>query len=456
MRKFLFLMLSCAAVAITAEAPKPIPPVKFTDTRLDNGLRVILSEDHHAPVYAIYVAYGVGAKDERRGRTGFAHLFEHMMFKGSANVGPGEHFFLIYTNGGTMNGATSSDTTVYFEVLPKNQLDLGLFLESDRMRSLAVTKENLENQRATVKEERRQSYDNQPYGRTSERLMELAYDTFAYKHPVIGYMEDLDAATLEDVKDFFRTYYAPNNAVLALVGDFDSTEALAKVKKYFGDIPRQPPPKPVDFSEPQQTAERRDRIEDKLARLTRINIAYKIPRGNTPEIEALDVMNVALASGESSRLYQRLVKETEVAVSVGGGVSERIGPGLYQIVVTVQAGRSPEEAEKLVYEEVEKLKTEGITPKELLRARIAARRSAVSVRNTVLARAGSLAGDAVRFNDPGRLNTIEQRRMAVTPEQVREVARKFLRPENRTVIVTVPSRGGAPMSAKPQPAGAVQ
>lgn len=448
MRKFLFLMLACAVGATTAQAPKPIPPVQFTDTRLDNGLRVILSEDHHAPVYAVFVAYGVGSKDERPGRTGFAHLFEHMMFKGSANVGPGEHFYLVFTNGGTMNGATSPDTTVYFEVLPKNQLDLGLFLESDRMRSLAVTQENLDNQRDTVKEERRQSVDNQAYGPSSERLTELAYDTFAYKHSVIGSMEDLSAATLEDVKEFFRTYYAPNNAVLALVGDFNSAEAMAKIKKYFGDIPRQPPPKPVDFSEPPQTSERRDRLEDKLARLARVSVVYKIPPGNHPDIEALNVMHIALASGESSRLYQRLVRESQVAVSVGGGVSERIGPGLYQLSVMVQAGRTPEEAEKLMYEEIARLQQEGVTPKELLRARTAARRSAVSVRSSVLSRASSLASDAVRFNDPGRLNTIEQRRAAVTAEQVREAARKYLRPENRTVVVTVPA-ASTPGAAKP-------
>jgi len=454
MRKFLMLILLCAMAANTAEAPKPIPPVKFTDTRLDNGLRVILSEDHHAPVYAIYIAYGVGSKDERPGRTGFAHLFEHMMFKGSANVGSGEHFYLVFTNGGTMNGATSPDTTIYYEVLPKNQLDLGLFLESDRMRSLAVTRENLENQRDTVKEERRQSVDNQAYGPSSERLTELAYDTFAYKHSVIGSMADLEAATLEDVKEFFRTYYAPNNAVLALVGDFDSAEAMARIKKYFGDIPRQPAPKPVDFSEAPQTAERRDRLEDKLARLTRIAVVYKIPAGNSPDIEALNVMNLALASGESSRLYQKLVRESRVAVSVGGGVSERIGPGLYQLSVMVQAGRQPDEAEKLLYEEIARLQADGVTPKEMLRARSAARSMAVSVRSSVLSRAGSLASDAVRFNDPGRLNTVEQRRAAVTPEQVREVARKYLRPENRTVVLTVPAAAGQP--AAPKPAGAVK
>lgn len=451
MRKLLLVLLFWAAAAPAAEAPKPIPPVKFTDTRLDNGLRVIISEDHQAPIYAIFICYGVGSKDERPGRTGFAHLFEHMMFKGSANVGPGEHFYLIFTNGGNMNGGTSNDTTVYYEVLPKNQLDLGLFLESDRMRSLAITKENLENQRATVKEERRQGLDNQAYGRSGERLSELAYDTFAYKHSVIGSMEDLDAATLEDVQAFFRTYYAPNNAVLSLVGDLDPVQTLAKVKKYFGDIPRQAPPQPVDFSEKPQTAERRERIEDKLARLTRVSIVYKIPRGGSPDIDALNVMNTALASGESSRLYQKLVKEKEVAASVGGGAGERIGPGLYQLSIMVQAGKQAEDVEKLVYEEIARLQSDGVTDKEMLRAKTSARRSAVSSHTGVLNLAGSLADDATVFNDPGRLNTIEQRMTAVTAAQVQEMARKYLRPENRTVIVTVPAAAAAPPGARRPP-----
>ena len=176
---------------------------------------MIISEDHYAPVYAIAVSYGVGSKDERPGRTGFAHLFEHMMFKGSENVGPGEHFFLIFNYGGNMNGTTNTDRTLYFEVLPKNQLDLGLFLESDRMRSLAITKENLDNQRQAVQEERRLRLDNQPYGKSQERFNELVYDNFAYKHSVIGSMEDLNAASVDDVAGFFRTYYAPNNAVVA-------------------------------------------------------------------------------------------------------------------------------------------------------------------------------------------------------------------------------------------------
>ena len=443
MRKFLFVLLSWAAVACAADTARPIPPVKFTDTRLDNGLRVIVCEDHSAPIYAIAVSYGVGSKDERAGRTGFAHLFEHMMFKGSANVGPGEHFYLVFTNGGTMNGTTNTDRTVYFEALPKNQLDLGLFLESDRMRSLAVTAENLENQRQTVKEERRLGLDNQPYGKTGERLTELAYDAFPYKHSVIGSMADLDAATVEDVRSFFRTYYAPNNATLALVGDLTPAETLAKVKQYFGDIPRQAPPSTVDFSEKPQTAERRERIEDKLARLTRVDIVYKIPPGNAPDMDALNVLSIILAGGESSRLYQKLVKDKEVAVSAGGGANERMGPGLYQLVLTIPAGKPAEDAQKLFDEEVARLQTELVTDKELQRARAMQRRSQASLRTSALGRALQLSDNAVMFNDPGRINTEEQRAAAVTAAQIRDVVEKYLRPENRTVIVTVPAAAKA-------------
>src|ERR1044071_5052045 len=210
--------------------------VKFTEHKLKNGLRVILSEDHSAPTYSISVTYNVGSRDERDGRTGFAHLFEHMMFQGSENVGKGEHFIIIENNGGGMNGSTSTDRTEYHETLPANQLDLGLFLEADRMKSLAITQANLDNQRETVKEERRQRRDNQPYGQTFDVLFETAYDNFAYKHSTIGSMEDLNAANVKDVAQFFKTYYAPNNAVLALVGDFKSAEALQKIEKYFGSI----------------------------------------------------------------------------------------------------------------------------------------------------------------------------------------------------------------------------
>ena len=225
-----------------ASAGVKVPKLEFRDVKLENGLRVILVPDHSAPVFGIDVCYNVGSRNERPGRTGFAHLFEHMMFEGSENVAKGEHFVLVFNNGGNMNGTTNEDRTTYFEELPKNQLDLGLFLESDRMRALNVTQTYLDNQRNAVQEERRQGIDNQPYGRAQLDVDNLSYDNFAYKHSTIGSMTDLNAASIDDVKDFFRIYYAPNNAVLALVGDFDPDEALAKIKKFFGAIPAQPAP----------------------------------------------------------------------------------------------------------------------------------------------------------------------------------------------------------------------
>src|SRR4051794_35964294 len=227
---------SIVGVALKAAAP---PSIRFTDARLKNGLRLIVAEDQTAPVFAIAVNYNVGSRDERKGRTGFAHLFEHMMFKGSENVGAGEHPYLIFSNGGSVNGTTNKDRTLYFEILPANQLDLALFLEADRMRSLEITGPNLDNQRQAVQEERRLGVDNQPYGKTFEVRDELAYENFAYEHSVIGSMADLSAATVDDVAAFFKTYYAPNNAVLSIVGDVDTKVTLDKIRGYFEALPSQ-------------------------------------------------------------------------------------------------------------------------------------------------------------------------------------------------------------------------
>jgi predicted Zn-dependent peptidase len=258
----LLVAVSVGLIQVLAGAQPGIPHLNFTDQRLSNGLRVIIATDHSAPVFAVSVTYNVGSRNERPGRTGFAHLFEHMMFQGSENVGKGEHFILVLNNGGGMNGTTSEDRTNYFEELPKNQLDLALFLESDRMKSLLVNQANLDNQRKAVQEERRLGIDNQPYGKSYLEIDNLSYDNFAYKHSTIGEMSDLDAATVDDVKDFFRIYYAPNNAVLTLVGDLDPAETPEKVKKYFGAIPSQPAPLPVEMNEPEHYGERRETIED--------------------------------------------------------------------------------------------------------------------------------------------------------------------------------------------------
>ncbi|HEV8415957.1 MAG TPA: pitrilysin family protein [Bryobacteraceae bacterium] len=423
----------------SASAQTKIPPVKFSDTRLSNGLRVIIAEDHYAPVFAIAVSYEVGSKDERAGRTGFAHLFEHMMFKGSENVGSGEHFFLIFNYGGNMNGTTNTDRTVYYEVLPKNQLDLGLFLESDRMRSLAITKDNLDNQRNAVQEERRLRLDDQPYGKAQERFDELAFDNFAYHHSVIGSMTDLDAASVSDVQAFFRTYYAPNNAVLALVGDLDTKATLAKVEKYFSSIPKQEAPQRVDLTEPEMKGERRETVDDKLARLAQLTIAYKIPPATSADAPPLSALGQILGGGESSRLYQKLVKEKQLCSSIGSGAASRMGAGLFRITCTVRPGQKIEEAESLISEEIAKLHSAPVTDKELKRVRTSARRSAVAVRESALSRAMSLADNAANYNDPSRINTLTDKMTAVTAADVERVTKAYLRNDNRVVMYTLPA-----------------
>ena len=445
MKPLLAILLASAGLGLAQPAPKPI---KFTDTTLDNGLRVIICEDHYAPVFGIAVSYKVGSRDERQGRTGFAHLFEHMMFKGSENVGAGEHFYLVFTNGGSMNGTTDTDRTLYYEVLPKNQLDLALFLEADRMRSLKVTKENLENQRQAVKEERRLGVDNQPYGQAFEKMDELVYDNFAYHHSVIGSMADLDAASVEDVQQFFKTYYAPNNAVLALAGDVDTKETLVKVKKYFGDIARQQPPKPVDLAEPEKKEERRAKIDDKLARVARIDIAYLIPESTSAETRALSIGGGILGGGESGRLYQHLVKDKEVVTQIVAGVNGRSGPSKFQIIAMVRPGKSPEEVEGLISEEVAKFLSEPVTDKELKRARMGVRRNAlVGTRENALFTATTLADNAAIYNDPNRINSEYEKRMAVTAPDIQKAAQKYLRNANRVVVISNPAAGAMP--AKP-------
>jgi zinc protease len=412
--------------------------VKYTEHKLKNGLRVILSEDHSAPTYSISVTYNVGSRDERDGRTGFAHLFEHMMFQGSENVGKGEHFIIIENNGGGMNGSTNSDRTEYHETLPANQLDLGLFLEADRMKSLAITAGNLENQRETVKEERRQRYDNQPYGLTFDTLFETVYDNFAYKHSTIGSMDDLNAATLKDVADFFKTYYAPNNAVLSLVGDFKTAEALQKIEKYFGAIPAQPAPRPPDMSEPKQNGERRKTLEDPLAQVARLDVAFKIPPGNTTDWYALYVLGEILSTGQSSRLYQSLIRDKQVAVQVGAGTFERRGPSLFLVDLFITPGKDPKEVEKLLFEELERVKNEPVTDAELQKVRMAVKRAKVEQLQGTLYRAQTLSEYAVFYNDPNVVNSGNDKLMSITKEQIQRAARTYLMDSNRTVLTTVP------------------
>ena len=437
--KFLSPLFVCALAVLSAQAQGPRNVrVDFKETTLQNGLRVITVEDHSAPVVALSITYNVGSRNEREGRTGFAHLFEHMMFKGSENVGSGEHFLLIFNNGGNMNGTTNEDRTNYFEVLPSNQLDLALFLESDRMKSLAITKENLDNQRNAVQEERRLGVDNQPYGKSEELQQGLIYDNFAYKHTTIGSMDDLNAASVEDVAAFFKMYYAPNNAALTLVGDFKTAEALDKIRARFESIPRQATPPPVDMTEPQQKAERRATVEDVLARAPRVDLAFKAVPGNTADFYALQVLSAVLQSGQSSRLYQKLVKEKEMVTNVGGFMDEKRGVGAFYTNATLRPGVKTEDVEAAIYEEIERLKKEPIADWELQKAKNSTRRSFISGLQSSLLRAITIGQYAVYYNDPNLINTRLDKVAAVTKEDVQRVANKYLVDTNRTVVITMP------------------
>ena len=450
-QRFLIGLLLCALVSagsIFAVQKERKVGVQFKESTLKNGLRVILVEDHTAPVIALAITYNVGSRNERKGRTGFAHLFEHMMFKGSQNVGTGEHFYLIFNNGGNMNGTTNEDRTNYFEALPANQLDLALFLEADRMKSLVISKENLDNQRNAVQEERRLGVDNQPYGKSGEVQQELLYDNFAYKHTVIGSMEDLSAATVEDVSEFFKMYYAPNNAVLTLVGDFNSADALKKIRQNFEAIPRQPDPPAIDMTEPEQKAERRATVDDALARLPQVDIAFKAVPGNTADFYALQVLSASLQSGQSSRLYQKLVKEKEMATNVGGFMDEKRGVGALYISATLKQGVKPADVEPVIYEEIERLKREGVADWELQKAKNNTRRNFINSLQNSLSRAVTMGIYTVYSNDPNLINTRLDKVSAVTKADVGRVANKYLAAANRTVVITMPKpKGAAPTSA---------
>ena len=447
------LSLTLAVSGVFAQ-PQPAPPaqpkapqIPIQQFKLDNGLRIVMSEDHSAPTYAISITYNVGSHNERPGRTGFAHLFEHMMFQGSENVGKGEHMILVENNGGSMNGTTNEDRTNYFEAFAANQLDLGLFLEADRMRSLVISQANLDNQRNAVQEERRLGLDNRAYGKTEEVVQDLVYDNFANKHSVIGSMEDLNAANVKDVQDFFRVYYAPNNAVLTLVGDFKPDEALAKIKKYFGAIPAQPVPAAPDLSEPKPSGERRKTIDDPFAQTPRLDIVFKIPPGNTDDWFALYVLDGALGTGQASRLYQSLVKDKELAVSVFSNVEEHRGPSTFDVVVMARPGKDLKEVEKAVYAEIDRLKNEAIADWELQKVRLSARRMAAQRLQSTLFRAYLIGEMAVYFNDPNLINTRFSKIQNVTKEDIQRVAKTYLNAENRTVVTTLP---------KPKPEVAAQ
>jgi zinc protease len=423
--------------------PTIVPPIVFSDARLANGLRVIVAEDHLAPVVAINVWYDVGSKHEEPGKTGFAHLFEHVMFQGSAHVAKAEHIALVQAAGGTMNGTTWLDRTNYFETLPSHQLDLGLWLEADRMATLldALSQENLDNQREVVKNEKRWSYDNRPYGSWQEKLQGHLYpEEHPYHHSTIGSMEDLDAASLEDVSAFFRTYYAPNNAVLSIVGDVDTAAAMASAERFFGGIPANPSIPPLgDLSLPPTLGgERRETVRDRVP-LPRIYVGFRAPVYGDPRLDALDVAGQILAGGKGSRLHRRLVRDERIAQDVAlftlgfvGGASVCAG------WATVRPGVSVERVEAAFHEELERLAVEPVTQDELARAFALIEADELGALQRVEERADRLSMYATLFDDPDLINRMLSRYLAVTPEAILEVASSTFRPDNRLVLTYLP------------------
>ena len=435
-----------------------LPPTPIEEFTLANGLRVVLSPDRTIPVVSIAVYYDVGSRNEKEGRTGFAHLFEHMMFQGSENVPKAAHFQYIFHAGGTMNGTTSTERTNYFETLPANHLPLAFWLESDRMRSLKVTQENLDNQRNAVQEEKRLRYDNQPYVNAFLRMNELIFKNQANAHSTIGSMEDLDAATIDDVREFFRIYYAPNNAVLTVVGDFDNAQARDLVNKYFSDIPGQSDPPPVDVSEPEAVAIKEETFNDPLAPAPAFVLGWKIPERRTQEFYALSLAGSLLFDGDSSRLYQKLVKGDESVVSIEGGVDERRGPSALYIFALPKPGQDVNTIRQQIFEEVKRIASEGPSIEEMEKLRNSLCNDTVRGRQSTMYRAQRLAEFALYDSNPRLFDSELNHYLSVTGEEIKNTVARFLDVENRVVLDIVPApqegeTGEAVTAATPQPAG---
>ena len=419
-----------------------LPPLEIEEYTLENGLRVVLNRDPAVPVVAVAVYYDVGSRNEREGRTGFAHLFEHMMFQGSANVPKAGHFQYIMKAGGTMNGTTSSERTNYFETMPANQLPLALWLESDRMRSLAVTQENLDNQRDAVKEEKRLRYDNQPYGQIFDIISSMIYKNFANSHSTIGSMEDLDDATVEDVQEFFRVYYAPNNAVLVLSGSFDTETAKGLVETYFGDIPSQPAPPPLDVSEPLELVVDYRECHDLHAPLPAFLLGWKIPPRRTPEFNALYLVGKLLYDGDSSRLYQKLVKGDESVIQMFGFTDERRGPSSIYIGAIPKPEQDLSKIRATIMTEIENIAAHGPTAEEMQKLHNQLINDTVRMRQSSMARAQQIAEYALYDGDASLINSELEELMAIRPEQIRKAASDFLDTENRSLLDVVPAGQG--------------
>jgi zinc protease len=453
MRRVFTRVAACLAVASTLALPldaavRP-PKLQYQMTTLPNGLRVILSEDHSTPIVHVSVWYHVGSKNERKGRTGFAHLFEHMMFKGSKNVEPEAHTSIIASVGGQSNAYTNEDTTVFWQTLPSQYMPLALWLEADRMATLRVDEDAFKREREVVKEERRMRVENQPYGRLSEIIFDHAFTTSGYKHPTIGSIADLEAASIEDVRDFHRTYYVPENATVTIVGDFEPQQAIQMVSQYFGRVPKATRPVPRDLpKEPPMTKERRVTVEEAWP-LPAVVVAYHITYDGHPDSYPLHIMSKILSDGQSARIARELVYNKRLALTAFGQGNITEDPNLFFAVAIVQPGRTVAEAEKALVAELDKLKDEPVSAHELQRAKNQFARDYIIGRESNQEKALHLAHAAVIHNDITTADGEFDIFMNVSAEDVQRVAKTYFRPDNRLILTIMPkgaatgSKGGA-------------
>ena len=440
---FLTALAATTGSVRSAAAQEPAR-IAFETYKLDNGLTVILAPDRTSQVVAVDVWYNVGSRNETRGRTGFAHLFEHMMFQGSANVKKAEHFTYIQRAGGETNGSTAEDRTNYYQALPSNRLNLGLWLEADRMRSLAITDSNFANQREAVKEERRLRVDNQPYtGAIFEGMYALADSAtcFPYAHSVIGSMDDLNAAKTPDVKAFFDLYYAPNNATLTVVGDFDPVPTKALIQQYFGEIPRGQTPPPVECRATFSPGAMHRPWPDPKANLPAVMLAYRLPEYRSADTPALELLASVLGQGESSRINKTVVREKKLAQGafvLSNPFGPRRGPGVLLALGIANQNVSVDSIAAAIAAEFDRVAREGITDAELAKAKNGYRTQLIIQQQQALNKAESLQSASLFLGDPEAVNTNWRRFLAVTGADIKRVASTYFRPENALTILITP------------------
>ena len=439
MLKFLTIITYIMLIS-TAELSTQTAKIEFEEFDLPNGLHVILHKDNTNPIVSVDIWYHVGAKDEDPGRTGFAHLFEHMMFQGSGNVKKTEHFNYIQNAGGTLNGTTNQDRTNYFETAPSNQLELLLWLESDRMSTLQVTQENFDNQREVVKEEKRQRYDNVPYGSRWGEMMKRLFKGQTYEWIPIGSMEDLNSADLNYAQEFYRKYYSPDNAVLVISGDIDYSEARTLAEKYFGGLK---PASTVKKKYPEiifNQGEAKDVIYDNV-QLPAVYIGYKIPGTTSKEIQELEMLSMILGDGKSSRLYRDIVYDKKTAKSAGSFIWDNEIGGMFIVTATAFKNTNADSLLEDITRIVDSFGKEPVTDKELEKVKNSVENDYISNMQTIMGKADALASYWTFHKNTGLINTMVDEYLAVTKEDILKAARKYLSRDNRVVLTYLPKNG---------------